>query len=528
MAEIRISNKMSTMYDLVGQDDVSFDVEVTVGVYVDDSVNTDVTVRASRNSDIPVKVDVVYSEDSEIEIDVHPIIQSDIAVEVEVNPTNRMTARFEILEPSTVKYELPIIKDTFVSSTSPFNVVNFGSNNSMKVGNDSYGNNITYLGFDISDLPLNKIIKSAKMRVYYTNYNGFDLQLNNVKDSWSEYGLTYNNSGELTPIPTSFEINSEERYIEFDVLDIFNDWYRGIPNNGIAITSEDFLTLFKARETGQAPVLIVEHYSDEIYNLRNYNIFTEVLVSVMKDSEIPVDVNVISLYSNDEILVELLAHQKDEVINSDIPVTVEVVEYDDYSDIETDVTVVLNDSSQFDVELTVPQYEDNSDITTDVTVTLNDSSEIELEVSVPIKEDESNIDIDVTARNMQLNSSDINVEVITVNNDDSNIDVEFEISDKVLIDDDSEIGISVEVIEKDEFSEIPIEVSVYGYENDEILVDIGVLAYDNDEIYVEIAIPNADDDSIDVEVKARVLDVSNVSVELTVVSSKKSIYCYLI
>lgn len=518
MAEIIVSNKMSSTYNLVAQRTSTIDIEVISGKYEYSYVDVDVAVRGSGMSEKDVELTVVYAGNSEILVDIQPKIVNQIDVEVFVNPHNKMTAIYELMSPPTEELVESPIKDTFTSTNQPYNVINFGNNNSMKVGNDSYGNNTSFIQFDISDVPNNVIIKSATMRLYYTQYNGQELDLYRVIGSWGEYSLTNDNMNmTLNPLPSTLSVNTEELYIEFDVTDITTDWYKGLVNNGLAIKSDDSVAIFRTREYLTPPELIIVYYSDLPYSVRTSKVPVEVEVVQSATSNINVEVDVISHIMTSDVLVSVYAHHPDIPIYKFVDVDVEVPSYDSESSIDVEVRVVDSAFSTIDVNVIVPSYEDNSSIDVELIISNSDYSNIDVELEVlpkPKEEASSDILVEVTSVGKYVNTNSV-------------IDVEVEIPSKSS---DSIINVDVEVV-GNVASKIDVEVIIPSYNSDsEVLVEVDVPVKDGDsEVYVEIGVLGYGDSSVDVEFYPRVFDISQVNVEVIATKDTyKNIYVYMI
>ena len=153
MGEIVISNRMKAQYDLKGYRESSVDVEFTVGVYLDSVIENEVYVRAKKNNDISIDVNVMYGNNSEVLVDVQPGISDYIDVEITINPHNRMGVMYELTEPPLTNFNTFPVQDTFTASNMPYNIINYGHSNSMKIGQDSMGDNTAFIQFDTSSIP---------------------------------------------------------------------------------------------------------------------------------------------------------------------------------------------------------------------------------------------------------------------------------------------------------------------------------------------------------------------------------------
>lgn len=134
------------------------------------------------------------------------------------------------------------VQDAYISEF--FSTQNFGGVNALFVGlyqgvNDIYR---SLLKFDISSIPANSTIISAKLRLYIFR-NDFPLlskpiQIYRLLSSFDEFTVTFANQ---PPIPVASDAtltitNELNTYLEWDMTNLASGWYNGsIVNNGIMI-----------------------------------------------------------------------------------------------------------------------------------------------------------------------------------------------------------------------------------------------------------------------------------------------------
>lgn len=542
MAEKYISNKMTSAYSLVAVDESYIEVEVIVGRYVDEDIEVEVTPRVIGNSEQIVEFDVKYAGDSEIEVDVQPYIHNEIEVEVEVHPHNSMTALYELKEaPTEIVTEYPV-QDSYVVAMPPYSSVNFGSNNSMIVGNDANGENISLIIFDLSSTKHTMRVKNAKARFYYSRISE-DMQIEtyNVGESWSELGVTYLNKPEdFALITNEYTHNEVERYIEIDLTETVQGWILGLPNNGISLHSDyEGTSIFRTRQTSMPPQLFVEYFTEFPPTPAISQIDVEVTCKQSDVSEIEVDLEVISTFTEETIEVEVEAHNTNDIILNEREVIVYVsrpeieVEVDAYrqdaSEIEVEVTRVTDSLEEIEVEVEVPIHDGESEIEAEITVVVVTSTEIEVEVEVPLLDGDSDREVEVTC--VQKDESSIEVEVESTRNykvDNSEIMVEVD-AFGIYKPDESLIEVEVDCYKdyKDSQSEIEVYVGVPTFDGSEVEVEVYV---SRPEIEVEVVVPYVGDSEIEVDVRARVFYVDDIEVEVTVGGNvvQSETYIYLL
>ncbi|MBA1335418.1 MAG: hypothetical protein HPY66_1041 [Firmicutes bacterium] len=150
--------------------------------------------------------------------------------------------------------------DTCVDSNIPYR--NFGNYYALFIG--KYLTNVIYrtlLKIDTSGIPEGKIITRVDLILYIIRnddstyskiYNVYNLQ-----EGFDENTVNYVNQPAIYPTPMAqFEITDEvNTFINFDITDLFNQWYNGeFPNYGLMIKAADenlgSLVAFYSKDAG--------------------------------------------------------------------------------------------------------------------------------------------------------------------------------------------------------------------------------------------------------------------------------------
>ena len=196
-------------------------------------------------------------DESEVNVEIQAQIFSEILVSIEVPPQNKLSAIYDLVEaPLTSSVNYSVI-DSFVTSDTPYNTMNYGENKSLMVGKNIKGNHIGLIQFDISHISPTVVLQSARLRIYYSYLEDMtDIALYTARDEWSELGVTYLNRPRMQKfVSNEYTVNKDENYIEFIVTNTVLEWLKGINNNGFVLTSESLASVFRSRESTYAPFL---------------------------------------------------------------------------------------------------------------------------------------------------------------------------------------------------------------------------------------------------------------------------------
>lgn len=508
MSEIILNNKMSAEYNLMGEGNSYIQLDVIVGNYYENDLEIIFEVRGSKTSQITMNYEIVYSNSSSIVIEYTPFSSSIIGIEYEINPHNSMKVKYDLQLPPTIEIVNFSVQDSFVASIRPYSILNYGNNISMLVGQDHKGDNISYVKFDTSNVPSGVVIRTAKIRLYYTQFtDNQDIGIYRVKENWSEYGITYNNIPSNDEFLTNeYTNNPDEFYIEFDVSNIASQWIDGLSNDGVSLKSSEGLSVFRTKEHSQPPKLIIEYYSPTSSILASSRISTEFYVVEMTDNSIELEYEVHSDFRFTEIQLDYFVKAQNDIFDEFIELEYEITQV---PFIQEDSTIVINYKITFDnfdyidFEFEVAIYEDDSDINIDYLVQLNRDSIIELEFEI-IKQESSN---------------EISIEFIIPDKDSSNIDIEYNIFGLF----DSIIELEFEVSSYEQNSSIEIEYYTTAYRESSIELEFEVnLADSESDITLEYIIRELTDNNIDISYDIVVEGFSEIEFEFGIIGYSDS------
>lgn len=589
MAELILSNKMTGSYNLMAIGQSPIELQYTVVNNSNSQVEIEYGIVGNSSSEIELNYSVIYGGSSQVEIEYVPTVSSIIEIQYEVNPHNRMRARFDLQLPPIVKVEVPPIADSFVASFNPFNFVNYGSNNSMVVGNDDKGSNSSYIKFPTDIVEEGGIVRDAKIRIHYTDLDDdYTLMLARVRSEWDEYNITYRNRPtDVVNVTNQYVNNKDEFYIEIDITELFTEWNDGLLNEGILLTSNKPSATFRTRESFLPPQLIVNYYSPRPVINTNSRVTLEYEVVAIDDSQIEIQYDVHSDYDFSEIELQYFVKAPNEVFVEEIEIQYEVTQkdrIDTSNDIEIQYYPQFDLFSVVELQFEIEEKNDNSEIELEYEVSFNNVSEIELQFKIEEKIDNSEIELiyDVLATHTagtnqielqfeieeKIDNSNIEIQYQVVHNSYDELELQFEIEHKedssqveiefqiievgkselefqyevpftddssqveieyvVLAKDSSNVELQFEIESKDSNSNIELTYEVGAYDSSEIELTYEVRINGSDSVTIEYGVPGEDNSNLELQylVRAEFLSIIEIQYEVNGESSSTS-YVYI-
>jgi len=141
---------------------------------------------------------------------------------------------------------------------------NYGTEPEVTIGTSS--DVIGLIRFNLSSIPTGAIINSASLRLYeQTPISVGDVEIARASASWTETGVTWNNSpGRLLPARTSTPPGSF-RWWSIDVDTIVTLWVtNGQSNNGFHLQSTTGLVTVGSRESSYDPQLVISYTAPNV------------------------------------------------------------------------------------------------------------------------------------------------------------------------------------------------------------------------------------------------------------------------
>ncbi|MGZ7444961.1 DNRLRE domain-containing protein [Paenibacillus sp. TH7-28] len=269
----RLSNKVTGKYKLYIPQEKELESELVVMKPDEEGLNSVISIRTLKNSDLPASLQVMYRGNDDIESFIEAIAGEYLEAAIQVRPYNRLFGKFELLEAPRKEVGLTPIADASTRSREDLRTINYGDMKSMLTGKNDEESFESFIHFgELSDrIPDLKLIESAKLRLYYIEFPaGSLIELHQPNTIWREMGVTHANKPYSTRLlGSAYTINTKERYIEFDLLDVANQWESGqLLNYGLIIRTPENNTLsFFTRESQNSPLLIIKYVTSQIYSL---------------------------------------------------------------------------------------------------------------------------------------------------------------------------------------------------------------------------------------------------------------------
>ena len=170
--------------------------------------------------------------------------------------------------------EIPVAQDTYITSKLPNN--NWCTSNFLRVGYaqspDNYGAVRTFLRFDLSSIPTDAVINSARFRIYQntaTPAGDSDMRFESrhLLSDWNECQVTWNNhQPQWGGVISSTWVGTTIGWLETDASQLVRDWVYGThPNYGALLlgdeTPRERERIFFSRDDagGRYPRLIIDY-----------------------------------------------------------------------------------------------------------------------------------------------------------------------------------------------------------------------------------------------------------------------------
>jgi hypothetical protein len=204
-----------------------------------------------------------------------PVEQEVIGEIVEQQFEPRILSETRVGDAINTVVELSVAQDAYITSNQP--TTNWGGSNFLRLGYNlasptNYGALRVFLKFNLSSIPRQAIINSARFRIYMhtatpTGDQSMGVETRHLVSDWSEYSVTWNSHqpdwGGV--IGTSW-VPSTIGWREGDVTALVRDWVSGQhANNGVTFMADERVQerqrIFYSKEAGNGlhPRLIVDY-----------------------------------------------------------------------------------------------------------------------------------------------------------------------------------------------------------------------------------------------------------------------------
>jgi len=160
--------------------------------------------------------------------------------------------------------------DSYVEQSSPS--TNYGSSASLQVKGSLFSGKTIFVEFDLSSIPSDAVVNSAKLYLYMYQAPllSRDYHIYQVKSSWSESSITYNNLPSIgSDIGFLMSSNVSNIWLSWDIASDLQDIIDGeYTNHGYAVSDEKTgggpVGYFASRENiTHTPYLVVNYTVDD-------------------------------------------------------------------------------------------------------------------------------------------------------------------------------------------------------------------------------------------------------------------------
>ncbi|SCY72149.1 hypothetical protein SAMN05720606_10895 [Paenibacillus polysaccharolyticus] len=267
-------NRFRAKYVLYNQIDVDLPSTLTSAIRENSVRVSRVSARVEHSKDISSSLSVVYATQSDLNSFIQASPINDLTSTVYVREHNRAQGKYELLEAPRITVNLQPVADATTRSQLRLQTINFGDTQRMMIGRDELEQFESFIHFGDIDtrIPDLMYLEEAKLKLYYTGTitPGASIELHQPNTLWREYGITHaNRPHSIQRLTSSYSINTSERYVEFDMMDILKMLRNGeLQNIGMMIQSSDLSPIyFNTRESAKPPVLQIKYITSQIYSI---------------------------------------------------------------------------------------------------------------------------------------------------------------------------------------------------------------------------------------------------------------------
>lgn len=331
-----LSNKMEGVFKLYAVDDDEMEASLIVAIREESDLEMGFSVKVQRESDLNTTLDIKYRGNEDIEATFDVVGSNSMDATLEVRPNNMMFGKFELLPAPRVNELISSVEDSTTRSREDLMTLNYGTSQRMMIGrimDTDLGNDYleSFVKFgDVSSILENfAILETANLRLYYTGdfYDTVNIEVCLPSQDWQEHGITHANKPYPSRLVTDkFTINKEKRYIEFDIKDIFLNWYNGdIDNFGVLIRSNNsYSTSFYTRESRFPPVLNVQYISNLVYSAGRSEFESTMFIIGKGNSDLNSTFEVHSDYGFEELESRLYVHRAEVPLEDELESTLTI------------------------------------------------------------------------------------------------------------------------------------------------------------------------------------------------------------
>ncbi|PIH56948.1 DNRLRE domain-containing protein [Paenibacillus sp. LK1] len=280
------SNRFTSKYILYVQDETRLESELVIAARRESTLDSAISIKSSiQNKDISSSLNVMYRSNSDLVSTIEAVAFSELECSINVRPHNRTQGRFELIEAPRTVIDLKPIGDATTRSRIDLQTINYGDTQRMMVGHDTVEEFESFVNFGDLKVAIPDLLylEDAKLRLYYTGTikTGANIEIYQPSTIWREYGITYANKPRSEEILAyQYTVNTIEKYIEINVLEVLKRWQDGSLNNyGLNIKSVDDTPIyFNTRESSKPPILQVRYITSAVQSYGRAEMDSELFI----------------------------------------------------------------------------------------------------------------------------------------------------------------------------------------------------------------------------------------------------------
>jgi hypothetical protein len=385
------STKMAGVFVLYQTDVRELDSTLTVAKLDASDLSSSMSVKALREKDFNSTLTVIYRNNDYLSATFDVVGSKNLDSYLDVRVNNRMSGVFELLPAPRVQKSIVSSEDSTTRSRVDLMTINYGDNQRMMTGQGSTTDGIETLESFIKWNNLNNtlidmsMLEIAKLRLYYTGdfVIGTNLELHYPNTNWSEFGITHANKPTSTGMYTSdYTINTQERYIEFDVLTLLKSWLNGSRVNlGLIVRSnDDHSTSFYAREGRFKPSLNVKYVTNRVFSLGRAELPSHMFIWSVGNKDMDSTLFIKSDYGWDYLNSTLYVHTVNEQLIEQLDGTLTVSRPDqtswmrvvraDKSEINASISIQMKSETKLDSKIIISRPDQHAIFTVDPNISL--------------------------------------------------------------------------------------------------------------------------------------------------------------
>lgn len=349
-------NRFAAKYILYNQVDEELSSTLIAATRKASEIVSHVSVRVRRSEELSNSLSVMYRSQGDLSAIIQAASKFDLEGILYVRPHNRAHGKYELLEAPRVTVNLKPVADATTRSQTHLQTLNFGDTQRMMIGSDEIEQFESFIHFGDLDTRIRDLLhlEEAKLRLYYTGTlaPGAHIELHQPDTLWREYGITYANRPQsIQFLSSSYIIDTTERYVEFDMIALFQMWREGILSNvGMIIQSSGNTPIyFNTRESSKPPVLQIKYITSQIYSIGRTEIGSEIFIYGAGRKDIASTLVVHSDIGLDWLKSQLYVHRYEDHMHHDIPQVIAVSR----PDLDADLTVAKRIDAELDSNISI-------------------------------------------------------------------------------------------------------------------------------------------------------------------------------